>query len=84
METENMRIEYRVDTKTLRKLMIDKNIETIGQLADVSGVGRDTISGVLSGQIRPSTAVMDKLIYALDIEPENAGPIFFVPDLRNA
>lgn len=77
-------MSYSVNTVELKKLMIEKGIETIGELAEKSGVGRDTVSGVVNGKIRPSTAVMEKIMIALDIEPTNAGVIFFVPNLRNA
>ena len=78
------RMSYIVDTVELRKLLIDKNIDSISAFAELSGVGRDTVSGVLKGEIRPSTAVMDKFIAALELEPAAAGRIFFKPNLRNA
>ena len=74
---------YSVNTVELKKLMIEKGIETIGELAEKSGVGRDTVSGVVNGKIRPSTAVMEKIMVALDMKPIDAGVIFFVPNLRN-
>ena len=77
-------MRYEVDTIALRKLMVEKNIKTIGELAEKSGIGRDTASGVLKGLIRPSTAVMEKIMTALDMTPPEAGNIFFVPVLRNS
>ena len=77
-------MSYRVDTIELKKVMIEKGIESFSDLAEKSGVGRDTISGVVRGLIRPSTAVMDKIIAALELEPSKAGAIFFKPILRNA
>lgn len=76
-------MSYSVDTIALKKIMVEKGIETFGDLAEKSGVGRDTISGVVRGLIRPSTAVMDKIIIALELEPVEAGAIFFKPNLRN-
>lgn len=76
-------MSYTVDAVELKKLMIEKGIETIGELAEKSGVGRDTISGVVNGKIRPSTAVMEKIMVALEMTPSDAGAIFFKPDLRN-
>ena len=73
------RMSYIVDTVELRKLLIDKNIDSISAFAELSGVGRDTVSGVLKGEIRPSTAVMDKFIAALELEPAAAGSIFLSP-----
>ena len=77
-------MKFRVDVNALKKLMIDNNIETIQELEEKSGVSRNTLSKILKGEVRPSTSVMEKLIDALNIEPVNAGSIFFVPDLRNA
>lgn len=76
-------MSYSVNTVELKKLMIEKGIETISELAEKSGVGRDTVSGVLSGKIRPSTAVMEKIMNALEMKPAEAGVIFFKPNLRN-
>ncbi|MBE5966982.1 MAG: helix-turn-helix transcriptional regulator [Lachnospiraceae bacterium] len=63
--------------------MIDRNISTITELSAKSGVNRNTLSQVLSGEIQPSSDVMDKLVSVLKIEPERAGHIFFSLDLRN-
>lgn len=76
-------MSYSVDTVALKKLLIDKGIDSNTAFAEKSGVGRDTISGILKGTIRPSTAVMDKIIIALELEPAAAGLIFFKPNLRN-
>lgn len=76
-------MSYIVDTVALKKLLIDKKIDSISEFAEISGVGRDTLSGILKGTIRPSTAVMDKIIIALELEPAAAGLIFFKPSLRN-
>lgn len=76
-------MSYRVDTIALRKLMVDNGISTISELAEKAELSRDTASGVLKGKIRPSTNVMEKFIIALNINPCDAGNIFFVPDLRN-
>lgn len=76
-------MSYIVDTVELKKLLIDKGIDSNSAFAEISGVGRDTIGGILNGTVRPSTAVMDKIIIALDLEPEVAGRIFFKPILRN-
>lgn len=77
------RMSYIVDTVALRKLLIEKGIDSFSAMSELSGVGRDTVAGVLKGEIRPSTAVMDKFIVALELEPEAAGLIFFKPVLRN-
>lgn len=77
-----MNSNYYVDTTELKKIMIDKGLEKIVDLSDVSTVDRNTLSRVLSGDIKPSTTVIEKLMYALDITPEKAGLIFFKPNLR--
>ena len=77
-------MSYCVDTVALKKLFIDKGIDSYIAFAELSGIGRDTVAGVMKGEIRPSTAVMDKFIVALDMESADAGLIFFKPDLRNA
>lgn len=76
-------MSYSVDTVELKKLMVEKGFDTIGELAEKSGVGRDTVSGVVNGKIRPSTAVMEKLMTTLDMKPVDAGTIFFNPNLRD-
>lgn len=77
-------MSYTVDTIALKKLMAENGIDTITKLAEKSDLSRETVSGVLKGKIRPSTAVMDKLSIALNMKPCDAGRIFFVPNLRNA
>lgn len=74
---------YKTDTVALRKLMIDNGIITITELADRSGVSRNTVSGVLSGELQPSADVMFKIASALCMEPQVAGSVFFAINLRN-
>ena len=69
----------KIALKKLKKLLIDKEIDTISELAELTGVGRDTCSGILNGKIRPSTAVMEKFMNALEMTPTEAGTIFFKP-----
>jgi len=77
-------MRYLVDTVELRKEMAEHGITTIGQLADISGVDRNTVSKVLNCKCRPSTSVMEKIASSLNLQPCRAGAIFFKPDLRNA
>lgn len=74
---------YKADIKEIKKIMIDRGVDTITELSEKSGVNRNTLSQVLSGDTQPSSDVMDKLVAALEIEPEKAGHIFFSLDLRN-
>ena len=77
-------MSYSVDTVELKKAMAEKEIKNIEEFAEKSGVGRDTLSGVVRGKIRPSTAVMDKIVTTLEMEPERAGRVFFAKNLRIA
>lgn len=63
--------------------MIDRGIRTMGDLSIKSGINRNTLSKVLNGKKQPSSEVMFKLVTTLDIEPADAGKIFFTHDLRN-
>ena len=63
--------------------MVTKGLDKIVDLASASNVDRNTLSRVLSGEMKPSTTVIEKLMYGLDIPPEKAGGIFFKKDLRN-
>ena len=76
-------MSYSVDTIALKKLLIEQGFDTISEFAVKAGVSRDTASGVVNGRIRPSTAVMEKFMVALDMKPCEAGVIFFIPNLRN-
>ena len=68
---------YCVDTKELKKAMVDADLDSIQKLADASGVSRNTVVDVVSGRIQPSTDVMRKLAGALELPSERAGLIFF-------
>lgn len=74
---------YKTDVVALKKVMIDKEIETIKELSIISGINRNTLSNVLSGGSQPTALVMHRLVSALEIKPEEAGSIFFSHDLRN-
>lgn len=72
---------YIIDTIELQKIMIEQGIKTITELSEKSGVGRDTLSGLINGKIRPSFGVLIKLASTLDLSPETAGRIFFCRQL---
>lgn len=74
---------YKVDVMELKKIMVEQKLDKIVDLADASTVDRNTLSKVISGDIKPSTTVIEKLMSALHIEPERAGAIFFSQNLRN-
>ncbi|WP_270167497.1 helix-turn-helix domain-containing protein [Paenibacillus sp. SYP-B4298] len=79
-----MKTTYKTDSRELKKIMIDRGISTIVQLSAVTGVNRNTLSNILNGESQPSAEVMRKLVAALEIPPEQAGRIFFNPNLRIA
>lgn len=70
-------MEYTVDTIKLRKAMIDAGFTTNVDLAEASGVERNTIGGILNGKIRPSSMVIEKLASALKLDGSSIGSIFF-------
>jgi transcriptional regulator with XRE-family HTH domain len=77
-------MEYRTDVLELKKIMLEKNFEKIGSLAEATGIGRDTLSKVLKGKIQPTAETMRRLVATLEIPPEKAGRIFFSQTLRTA
>lgn len=72
-----MKSTYIIDTIELQKIMIEHGIKTITELSKETGVGRDTLSGLINGKIRPSFGVLIKLTDTLNLSPEEAGRIFF-------
>lgn len=71
-----MNSRYYVDVIELKKIMVTKGLDKIIDLANASNVDRNTLSKILSGEIKPSTTVIEKLMYALDIPSDKAGVIF--------
>lgn len=69
------------DVKELKKILVDRNIDTTTQFAAVSGVNRNTLADILNEKAQPSADVMIRICDALDIEPEKAGSIFFAQKL---
>ena len=72
---------YAVDTAELKKAMINAGINTAVELSERSGVNRDTVGGILNGDIRPSSAVIEKIARALSLDGNDIGRIFFKPQL---
>ena len=75
--------KYRVDVVALKKIMVEQNLDKIVDLSAASTVDRNTLSKIISEDIKPSTTVIEKLMSALHIPPEKAGTIFFSQILRN-
>lgn len=72
-------MQYMVDTKALKKLMVENEINTISELEAQSGINRNTLSDILNGVTFPSAKVIGRLIDVFHIPNENVGGIFFVP-----
>lgn len=72
---------YEVDTTALRIEMVKAGIYTVEDLVKETGVNRNTLSGVVKGEIYPSSIVMSKIAAALRLSGEAAGMIFFKPKL---
>ena len=70
-------MSYAVDTAELKKAMIDAGINTAVELSEKSGVNRNTVGGILNGDIRPSSAVIEKIARALSLDGNDIGRIFF-------
>ena len=75
---------FKTDHIELRKIMAEKEIKTIKELSEKSGVNRNTLSQIFDGKKQPSSDVMERLIITLNIKPEKAGIIFFNQNLRHA
>lgn len=80
---ETLRNLFFVDVISLRKLMIDKGINTIKELSDKSDVDRNTLSKILKGETAPSAVAMDGIAEALEMDSKTVGEIFFATNLRN-
>lgn len=70
-------MSYTVDTMELRKVMLDCGILTIAELAETAEIDRNTAGGILSGKIRPSSNVIEKIAGALSLSGNDVGRIFF-------
>ena len=70
-------MEYIVDTIALRKAMLDVGLVKIQDFAKASGVSDVTLGGILSGKIRPSTGVIEKIANTLSLNGEDIARIFF-------
>lgn len=70
-----------VDGKYIRHKMIELGINSYTELAELSGVDRNTISNVIENKFRPNAATMDKLYKTLKLTPEEGGRVFFGNEL---
>jgi transcriptional regulator with XRE-family HTH domain len=72
----------KTDVVEIKKFMAERDINTVVELSQKSGIDRNTLGKILSGTVQPSSNAMERLVYALDIPPEKAGQIFFANNLR--
>lgn len=75
---------YKTNYIEIKKMMAEKEINTIKELSEKSGINRNTLGKILSGEIQPSAEAMEGIAIALEMKPEIAGRIFFNIDLRSA
>lgn len=75
--------EYITDVSELKKRMIDKDIGTIVELSDMTGVNRNTLGLIFNGKVQPTAPVMKKLISVLGLDSDKAGEIFFKQKLTH-
>ena len=74
------RMRY-IDARALKKAMIDKDIKTVAELEEKSGVNRNTLAGILKGEGTPSYETITGLADALALDGETTGRIFFALEL---
>ena len=75
-------VQRKTDVIALKKLMIENGFNTTISLSEQSEIDRNTLGKILNGKRQPSAEVMEKLIRTLNIEPKEAGEIFFKRNLR--
>ena len=73
-----------MDVNAFEKLLIDNGIKTNIELAERCGIDRNTAAKIRKGEEQPSSTVMYKLANGLGMTSEQAGSIFFKPNLRTA
>ena len=78
------RAQYRVDTIELKKAAVECGLSKIKALSEASGIDRNTLSKVLSGEKLPSALTMYALVATLNLSEDKAGKIFFSQCLRIA
>lgn len=73
--------ELRTDTKELRKLMIDADLNQ-AELAKKSGISIPTLSAIMSGTSKPNLNTIQKLAWALG-KPINEVCQLFINEKRS-
>ncbi len=75
--------ERQIDTKELRKSMIDQGFDTDRDAAKAAGISENSLRRVLKRGEQPSAAIMYAIADVLDLSPEEAGRVFFKRLLHN-
>jgi transcriptional regulator with XRE-family HTH domain len=70
-----------IDSKALKKAMIDADCDTYGQLSEKTGINRMTLSAYLSGERKPTYEYIGILADFLNLTYEEIGAIFFRLDV---
>lgn len=70
-----------IDSKALKKAMIDADCDTYGQLSEKTGINRMTIAAYLSGERKPTYEYIGILADFLNLTYEEIGAIFFQIDV---
>ena len=72
-----------VDSKALKKAMIDGNCDSFVQLSQETGIDKITLSNVCNGKQKPSYDTIVKLADTLHLRYEEIGAIFFYRELAD-
>lgn len=68
---------FEVDSKELKKLMIDHDIANNIAFAEKTGIDRNTIAKILDGKMLPTYRVITGIAKALSMDSQQIGSIFF-------
>ena len=74
---------YRVDIMELRKAGLEHGLVKVSEWSEKTKIDRNTMGEILSGKTYPSSSAMHRIVDALQMEADQAGRIFFVPDDGN-
>lgn len=72
-----------VDSKAIKKAMIDADCDTYGQLQEKTGINRMRLSEYVSGARKPTYESIGILADVLNLTYEEIGSIFFHSGLQN-
>lgn len=70
-----------VDSKEFRKAMIDADCDSFGDLENLTGIDRNSLSSYAKGSIKPSYDSICKIADAFHLKYEEIGRIFFYNEL---